>query len=169
MERSDLLLTTAQLGMALAGFAGLVTLLGRPHPRADQRLSEIRFRSMMELSLTLAAFGLLPFVPAELGLAERLAWRLASAAYALACTLFLLHSLRRNRRAMGRVLVAGGVTATLFGVGAGLALVLALAALGACAGRESAVYCAALFVQFLAASFFFIRLLYGALPEAPTR
>jgi len=38
VQGSDLLLTTAQIGMALAGFAGLVTHLGRPSPRADHRL-----------------------------------------------------------------------------------------------------------------------------------
>ena len=78
MQRADLLLTTAQIGMALAGFAGLVTLLGHPNPRADGRLNEIRFRSMIELSLTLAAFGPLPFIPAEFDLPEPISWRISS-------------------------------------------------------------------------------------------
>ena len=164
MRQADLLLTTAQIGMALAGFAGLVTLLGRPGPRADRRLNEIRFRSMIELSLTLAAFALLPFVPTELGLVESAAWRVSSAVYAMASASFLLHSFRRNRREMGRVLIAGGVTATLFGVGGALLLALGLDAAGAFRGLESGVYCGSLFVHFLAAAFFFIRLLYGALP-----
>ena len=167
MQGSDLLLTTAQIGMALAGFAGLVTLLGRPSPRADHRLNEIRFRSMIELSLALAAFALLPFVPAELGLAEPGAWRVSSAVYAIASAAFLAHSVRRNRRAMGRVLIAGGVAGALVTVCAVHALALALDALGAFRARESGVYCGALFVHFLAAAFFFIRLLYGAFPERP--
>jgi uncharacterized membrane protein YozB (DUF420 family) len=167
VRQSELLLTTAQIGMALAGFAGLVTLLGRPTPRADSRLNEIRFRSMIELSLTLAAFGLLPFVPTELGLVESVAWRVSSAVYALACASFLLHSARRNRRDMGRVLIVGGVTATLFATCGVLALALGLDAAGALPGLESGVYCGALFFHFLAAAFFFIRLLYGALPGGP--
>ncbi|HME72736.1 MAG TPA: hypothetical protein VKM54_23140 [Myxococcota bacterium] len=56
--------------MALAGFAGLITLLGHPDLRADRRLSEIRFRSMVELSLFLVGFCLLPFVPIGLGWSE---------------------------------------------------------------------------------------------------
>ena len=42
MQQADLMLTTAQIGMALAGFAGLVTLLGRPAPRADAPVSSRR-------------------------------------------------------------------------------------------------------------------------------
>jgi hypothetical protein len=167
VRQSELLLTTAQIGMALAGFAGLVTLLGRPSPRADSRLNEIRFRSMVELSLTLAAFGLLPFVPTELGLVESVGWRVSSAGYAIASAAFLLHSVGRNRREMGRVLIAGGVTGALIGTCIALALALGLNAAGAFRGFESGIYCGGLFVHFLAASFFFIRLLYGALPERP--
>lgn len=159
------MLTTAQIGMALAGFASLVTLLRRPVPRSDGRLNEIRFRSMMELSLTLAAFSLLPFIPAELRLSESASWRLASALYSLAVLLFLVGSVRRNRRMMSRVLVAGGVTAALLAVCVTEWFGLALNALGAFAGLESGVYFGALFVHFLAAAFFFIRLLYGAFPR----
>jgi hypothetical protein len=81
--QADLMLTTAQIGMALAGFAGLVTLLGRRGPGADARLNEIRFGSMMELSLTLTTFSLLPLIPAELGASEASSWRIASGLYAL--------------------------------------------------------------------------------------
>jgi len=165
LQQADLMLTTAQIGMALAGFASLVTLLRRPTPRSDARLNEIRFRSMMELSITLAAFSLLPFIPAELRLSESASWRLASSVYSLAALLFLVHSVRRNRRLTSRVLVAGGVTAALLALCVTVWLALALNGLGAFAGLESGVYFAALFVHFLGAAFFFIRLLYGAFPR----
>jgi len=160
----ELLLTTAQIGMALAGFAGLVTLLGRPSLRADPRLNEIRFRSMMELSVTLAALALLPFVPAGLGFDEPAAWRVASGVYAVAAFFFFVHSARRNRSRMGRLLIAGGVTATLFAICVGDATALGLNAAGAFAGMEAGIYFAALFFHFLATCFFFLRLLYGAFP-----
>jgi len=165
VQRSDLLLTTAQIGMALAGFAGLVTLLGRPDPREDHRLNEVRFRSMVELSLLLAAFCLLPFVPAELGLSDAASWRLSSAAYAIASLWFIVRSVRRNRRSMGRVLVVGAVTGVLLLVCAVQFVALALNALGRFGGAEAGVYFGGLFVHFLGASFFFIRLLYGAFPR----
>jgi hypothetical protein len=163
--QADLMLTTAQIGMALAGFAGLVTLLGERSRRLDSRLNEIRFRSMIELSLTLTTFSLLPFIPFELGSDEAHAWRVASAAYAAATLLFLVHSLRRNRGLMGRVLIVGSVTAALFGVCIVESALLVLNAGGAFAPHESGVYFAALFLHFLAAAFFFIRLLYCAFPR----
>jgi hypothetical protein len=83
MHDGDLLLTTAQIGMALAGFAGLITLLGRARASGDARLNEVSFRSMMELSLTLAIFALLPFVPQELGVHPLGAFRIASAIYGM--------------------------------------------------------------------------------------
>jgi hypothetical protein len=165
VQQTELMIATAQIGMALAGFAGLVTLLRRPGPRADARLNEIRFRSMMELSLTLAAFSLLPFIPAELRLSEAASWRIASAVYSLGAFAFLAHSLRRNQRMMGRVLIAGGVTAALLVICGAIWIGLLLNALGAFANLESGVYFAALFLHFLAAAFFFIRLLYGAFPR----
>ena len=130
MQQTDLMLTCAQIGMALA------------------------------------AFSLLPFVPAELRLPDATSWRLASAACSVAAVAFLWHSLRRNRQILGRVLIAGGVTAALLALCAGLAVALAIDALGALPGIESGVCFAALFLHFLAAAFFSIRLLYGALPDA---
>jgi uncharacterized membrane protein YozB (DUF420 family) len=144
MQQSDLMLTSAQIGMALAGFAGLVTLLARPNPRADARLNET----------------------AELHFSDAESWRLASAVYSVTALAFLWHSLQRNQRIMGRVLIAGGVTAALFVLCGGEFLALALDALGFFPGIESGVYFAALFFHFLAAAFFFIRLLYGAFPDA---
>ena len=163
MERSDLLLTTAQIGMALAGFAGLVTLLGHPSPKGDARLNAIRFRSMVELSLALAAFSLLPFLPAELGASESGAWRISSGFYAAIAVFFVTHSVVRNRRDLGRVLIYGGVTAALIALCLGVALALVLNAAGVF-HAPAGVYFASLFTNFLGAAFFFIRLLYAALP-----
>jgi hypothetical protein len=163
VERSDLLLTTAQIGMALAGFAGLVTLLGRPSPKRDARLNAIRFRSMVELSLALAAFSLLPFLPAELGASESGAWRISSAFYGAVAVAFVTHSVVRNRRDLGRVLIFGGVTAALIALCLGVALALVLNAAGVFRA-PAGVYFVSLFTNFLGAAFFFIRLLYAALP-----
>jgi hypothetical protein len=117
MHDADLLLTTAQSGMALAGFAGLVTLLGRARAPGNAHLNDVSFRSMMELSLTLAIFALLPFVPLELGVEPVGAFRIASAIYAASVVTFLVRSARRNRSLIGRVLIQRGVSAALYAIG----------------------------------------------------
>jgi hypothetical protein len=106
-------------------------------------------------------------VPAEFGLAESTSWRISSAGYAIAGVAFLIHTVRRNRRFMGRVLIVGKVSFALIGVCTGQALVLGLNALGLFRGLESGVSFGGLFLHFPGASFFFIRLLYGAFPEGP--
>jgi len=165
VPEASLLLTTAQIGMALAGFAGLVTVLGRPVAREERLLNEIRFRSMVELSLALVTFCLLPFVPARYGMPSETLWRLCSGIYGIAAVVFVVHGVGRNRRRMGRIRVAGRVTTILIALGSALALFLTLNALGLFAGLEPAGYFAALFVHFLAAAFFFLRLLYAATPH----
>ena len=105
MHDADLLLTTAQIGMALAGFAGLITLLGRARVPGDARLNEVSFRSMMELSLTLAIFALLPFVPKGLGVDTIGSFQIASGIYAASTVAFLVRGARRNKTSIGRVLI----------------------------------------------------------------
>jgi hypothetical protein len=120
---------------------------------------------MVELGLFLVVFALLPFVPSGLGLDGPRLWRACSDVYALAALAFLFLGYRRNRRVMGRALVAGRATAIVFAAGGGVVLLLAAGALGALPGREDGAYCAALFVHFCAAAFFFIRLLYATFPH----
>src|SRR5262249_993549 len=127
-------------------------------------LNEIRFRSMMELSLTLAVFALLPFVPTEFGADSGTSFRIASGIYAASTMVFLVHSARRNRAVLGRVLIQPGVSAPLFGVGRLVgAVLIANAALAPDAIAEG-LYFTALFLHFAAGAFFFIRMLYGAFP-----
>src|SRR5262249_8964280 len=109
---------------------------------------------------------LLPFVPGQLGAGEAASWRIASSIYALAAVAFFVQSVRRNRRDMGRVLIAGPITGVLLGVCAVLAVAMALDALGEFDAPRAGVSFAALFVHFLGAAFFFIRLLYGSLPRS---
>jgi len=167
MHDADLFFTTAQIGMALAGFAGLLTLLGHTRDAANARLNEVSFRSMMELSLTLAIFALLPFVPQELGVEPVGAFRIASAIYAGSMVVFLARSARRNRALMGRTMVQGVVSIALYVVGVLTGALLAVNALVHLETVAQGLYFAALFLHFGGATFFFARLLYGSLAPIP--
>jgi len=167
MHDADLFLTTAQIGMALAGFAGLVTLLGHTREAASARLNEVSFRSMIELSLTLAIFALLPFVPQELGVGPVGAFRIASAIYAGSVVMFVVRSARRNRALMGQIMVQRGVSHALYAVGMSTGAMLAIDAFIRDETIARGLYFAALFVHFGGATFFFARLLYGSLAPIP--
>lgn len=51
MPEVDILLTTAEVAVAFAGFASLVTILGRRSAHVDPRITELRFRGMLTNSL----------------------------------------------------------------------------------------------------------------------
>ena len=84
MEHSDLLLTTAEISIAFAGFASLVTLLGRRSPEHRLPLDVTRLRGMILTSLLALAFSLFPFLPHMLGASPQAVWRISSGVFLIA-------------------------------------------------------------------------------------
>jgi hypothetical protein len=80
----DILLTTAEVAVAFAGFASLVTILGRRSSQVDPRFIALRFRGMLTNSLLVVAFSMIPLVLFNYGLGGTIVWRLSSALLALA-------------------------------------------------------------------------------------
>jgi hypothetical protein len=70
VERADLLLTTAEIAIAFAGFASIVSVLGRGRSSDDSRLDALRLRAMLESALTVVVFALAPFIPNAFGLSD---------------------------------------------------------------------------------------------------
>jgi len=58
LEEIDILLAAAQIGVALAGFAAIATVVGQSYKGTDPRVNSIRVRGLLEtaLSVTLLAF-----------------------------------------------------------------------------------------------------------------
>ena len=84
MEHSDLLLTTAEVSIAFAGFASLVTLLARRSTDDRLPLDVARLRGMILFSLLALAFSLFPFLPHLLGTSAAAVWRISSVALLVA-------------------------------------------------------------------------------------
>jgi hypothetical protein len=84
LEHSDLLLTTAEVSIAFAGFASLVTLLGRRGTEHGLPLDVARLRGMILTSLLALAFSLFPFLPHVLGASPQAVWRISSVALLIA-------------------------------------------------------------------------------------
>ena len=84
MEHSDLLLTTAEVSIAFAGFASLVTLLGRRSAGQTLLLDVARLRGMILISLVALAGSLFPFLPYALGASSEAVWRISSGVFFLA-------------------------------------------------------------------------------------
>lgn len=77
MLHSELLLTFAEIGVAFAGFASLISLLGA----ASEVIDVSRLLGMVRTSLFATAFALFPFVPSALGVSEASVWRISGALF----------------------------------------------------------------------------------------
>ena len=74
MQHSDLLQTFAEIAVAFAGFASLISLLGH----SSEFIDRTRLVGMVRTSLLATAFALFPFVPIALGMHEATTWRLSA-------------------------------------------------------------------------------------------
>ena len=78
MQHSETLLTLAELGIAFAGFTGLVAVFGGARLEADARVHHVRFRGMIETALILVIFSIAPIVLSAFDLGDQTVWRVAS-------------------------------------------------------------------------------------------
>jgi hypothetical protein len=98
VKDADLLLTIAEVAVAFAGFASLVSVLGRRYSRDDPRLDGLRLRGMLLSSLIVVAFALFPFLPMRFGVTDAEVWRISSGTYFATNALLVLPFARRTRR-----------------------------------------------------------------------
>jgi hypothetical protein len=91
------LLTTAEVAVAFAGFASVVTAFRRREPDGWAPQDVIRFQLMIASSLSTAFFALLPIAVGFFGVGERGVWGFASG---LLCAYLVLTLVAVGRRAL---------------------------------------------------------------------
>jgi len=87
----------AELAIGLAGFSGLVAMVGRRTGHDAPEVDAARLRAALEFSLLTTAFALLPSLPSEAGMRNSEVWRLCSALFAgsgFAYTVFKMRTVR---------------------------------------------------------------------------
>jgi hypothetical protein len=98
MDQIDLLLVLAQIGVGVAGFGSLATVVGQAYTKTDPEVNAIRVRGLLHIAV---AAMLLPLVAIALlrvsGLAADVAWRIASVIAFLAALAISVGVLRRDR------------------------------------------------------------------------
>lgn len=158
----DFLLTVAELAVAFAGFAGLVTVLTRRLTGSELEFDLVRLRDLLLLSLLAAAFGLFPKLPALFGATDELTWRLSSGLLATAWGGFgiqgLLAGVRLSRggtRPFSRPLFWSNLVVHLFCM---TALAMVAADVSIVSGVRPAVYLATLFALLYLAGAYFVAL-----------
>ena len=97
MEHRDTLLTIAEIAVALAGFASIVSVIAR---RADDRLrtaDAARLRMMLEVALRNAGFAVLPLPFLQLAPSDPVVWGISSGFYLVVALVYGVMRLRSQR------------------------------------------------------------------------
>jgi hypothetical protein len=153
MGESDLLLTTAEIAVAFAGFASLISVIGRGSA-ADPRRAAFLLRFTLEIALFVVAFSLIPFLPLKYGVASESAWRFSSLLFAIASQIFSFRMTQRYRRSGLEVAVSVKVFVVLLSAGADI--LLFTNALGLYGSAAFPVYLTGLFANLGLAGFYFL-------------
>ena len=77
MDSRDLLLTIAEVAIAFAGFASLAAVVATTSERSA-RMNAMRFRTLLQNSITTVAFCFVPFVPPHYGFSTNASWGVSS-------------------------------------------------------------------------------------------
>ncbi len=91
---SDNLALVAELAIGLAGFASLVVVVGHRQGRDSRQLDVSRLRGMLELSLMVTGFALIPHIPHQAGMSEALVWQSCSGLFAAVAAAFTIFKIR---------------------------------------------------------------------------
>ena len=87
MEHDDTLLTIAEIAIALAGFASLISVIGRRSSDTARATGSLRLRLMLEVSFRNAAFALLPLPFVQIAPSDPMPWRIFSGLYLVVTTI----------------------------------------------------------------------------------
>jgi hypothetical protein len=101
LPESEILLTVAEVAVAFAGFASLVSILGRGTSADDPRVLSLRMRAMLLTSLLVVAFSLIPVIMDSYGVQTRLTWT-ATSIVLLVASMTYFRWLGRGIRTLGR-------------------------------------------------------------------
>ncbi len=162
LQDGDLLLTIAEVAVAFAGFASLVSILGRRSSRDSPVVQAARLRVLIISSLLVVAFAFFPVVPHRLGASDPAVWRISSGVFAtagLAMVAVTFGNLERIRAAgrpppgfAWRGAVIGSVLFTAWAL-------LVSNAVGAFPASAAAIYILSLLLFLFLAGFMFANLL----------
>ncbi len=98
---SDVLLTIAEVAIAVLGFAAIVTALRRRSAQRADLLTRFRLGIMIEASTAVLLFSFLPFVFRAADLQESSVASVSSALFAVALAILLPRGFARQRRHFG--------------------------------------------------------------------
>ena len=161
MEATEVLTLIAEIGIALAGFTAVVTVVGRP-PGPLSALEAFRLSQLLALSLGAVALALLPLGLYHLGIDAPRLWQISSAAMAILGAGLLLGHVYSTRRFLrgapgffNRILVTTLVLTHIGNIGLQIAH-----ALGAVRPASPGVFLIGLYFYVIHGGLMFVRVIF---------
>jgi hypothetical protein len=163
---TEFLFTVAEVGVAMAGFAGLGTVLAtRGAVRRRERGAHL-LRSMLFVSLMVTAFALFPQLPEKYGLPPHSVWRVSSGLFLVAWLIYIIPSGLRFRAVLPKMPSAQRLTGFMnYTIHSVIGIALGLGAFGAWGGVGEAVYLSCLFGELYLAGYLFVLVFLELLSE----
>ena len=161
---TDVLLTIAEVAIAVLGFAAIVTALRRRSAQRADLLTRFRLGIMIEASTAVLLFSFLPFVFRAADLQESSVASVSSALFAVALAILIGNGFGRQRRQFGRFFLPETRLFDVCGFASGVLLVGALSfrSAGMLSQLGFAPYVAALLFCLFMAIQVFVRLVFFA-------
>lgn len=170
MDQIDLLLVLAQIGVGVAGFGSLATVVGQAYTTTDPEVNAIRLRGLLHISISVMLLSLVAIALLRVpGLEEALAWRIASIIAfltTLAISVGVLRRDRTRRRLPGYNKVTMVTNFTLMGI---IIVALATAVTGAAGRYIGSVYAGSIILMLVACSTAFVLVVTSFLDPAPRK
>ena len=168
LSQSELLLTTAELSVAFAGFASLASILGRRLSQDDPRVDSGRLLNMLTASLTVTALALAPFLPMLLEWSQAAVWRVSGSFGLLLYGLFAPGIIRRARQMRKFAGYNTTANAANFALGGIAASALLCCIIGLPPANPFASYFGSLLALLALSAILFFRVIASLLrPDAP--
>ena len=167
MDDDAALLTYAEIAVAFAGFAALVTAFRRGGTAGVERPLAARLRGMIEVALLAGLFSIVALSIRAFGVADETAWRVSSGLLAVAYFVSHLVWFSRGRRMNRAGIEYGGrpIRSFYYALGAASIASLVANALGAFPSATGPVFLSNLGALLFLAGVLFIRLVAGIIPE----
>jgi MFS family permease len=170
MDQIDLLFVLAQIGVGVAGFASLATVIGQAYTRTDPEVNSIRLRGLLHISISVMLLSLLAIALLKIdGLSEEMAWRIASTVAlvtAIICGIGVLRRDRTRRRLPGYNRLTMVINFSIMGI---VVIELAISALGWSGRHAGSVYTGSLILMLVGCSTAFMLVVTSFLEGAPRK
>ena len=169
MERTDVLLTIAEVAVAFAGFASLASLIGRGSSTTDPRVDAVRLRNMLSISLTVVGLSLIPVLLLSIAPSEAIGWIVSSAIAFVWTAVVAARGIRRAAPVEEALGYDKPGARFIRGLGFAAAAGLFVNATGIPGAYAPDVYLAALLLALAASGMLFTRLIGSVLAEGSGR